>query len=540
MAIPCSLSGQSNPGMPGPPHALTNLPFASNSTTGGAGGQGGNAGISVFPALAGNGGAAGALSRGGGLFVDTTGIANISNSTIAFNNAIVGARGQPGTPSGGAGPGAQGAAGAASGGGLFNNGGTASPSSSIFSDNAAPAGPDSSGNVNSQGFNLIGNAAGSTGFTSPTDIAGSNPLLGALQNNGGPTFTHALGAGSPAIDKGAANGNLTDQRGAGFPRLRGAATDIGAFESGSAPVANNQSASTTQGTPKAITLTATDAENDPLTFTVLTNPTNGVLSGSGANRTYTPNAGFTGSDSFTFRVNDGSADSNTATVTLTVTAVPSTFVATADPVDVAVGQPVKFTATGGTGVVVWLYGDGSTGSGFNATHAYSAPGTYTILVTLTDPNTGLSVSQILTVRVHANEFRVSRANFKLSNDGDTVTFVGRLHVPAGLEIGGQTIVMSIGGNTQTFTLDAKGRGESGTNLFMLRRSSKNRDQEAPISGRFTGALRAGLAANAPLDANGLPTVIVFLVQFNGGFFSYSVPVNFQDGGARYKLLKVKK
>ena len=48
------------------------------------------------------------------------------------------------------------------------------------------------------------------------------------------------------------------------------------------------------------------------------------MSGSGANRTYTPALNYNGSDSFTFKVNDGTVDSNVATIDLTVTAVNDT------------------------------------------------------------------------------------------------------------------------------------------------------------------------------------------------------------------------
>jgi hypothetical protein len=64
----------------------------------------------------------------------------------------------------------------------------------------------------------------------------TNPKLGPLQNNGGPTFTMALLAGSPAIDAGddSVLGSplflTTDQRGPGFPRKSGTHVDIGAFE----------------------------------------------------------------------------------------------------------------------------------------------------------------------------------------------------------------------------------------------------------------------------------------------------------------------
>ncbi|MBM3250218.1 MAG: tandem-95 repeat protein, partial [Candidatus Omnitrophica bacterium] len=88
-----------------------------------------------------------------------------------------------------------------------------------------------------------------------------------------------------------------------------------------APVANAQSVSTNEDTSKAIILTAQDADNDPLTYIILTNPVHGTLSGNAPNLTYTPTANYFGSDSFTFKVNDGRADSNSATVSITVNPV---------------------------------------------------------------------------------------------------------------------------------------------------------------------------------------------------------------------------
>jgi hypothetical protein len=72
---------------------------------------------------------------------------------------------------------------------------------------------------------------------------------------------------------------------------------------------------------KAITLTATDVEGDPLTWIIVSQPAHGTLSGSGAARNYTPSLNYTGSDSFTFKVNDGHVDSNVATVSITITSV---------------------------------------------------------------------------------------------------------------------------------------------------------------------------------------------------------------------------
>lgn len=88
-----------------------------------------------------------------------------------------------------------------------------------------------------------------------------------------------------------------------------------------APVATAQSVSTAEDTAKAITLAATDADGDALTYSVVANPTHGTLSGSGTSRTYTPVTGYSGADSFSFKANDGTVDSNTATVSIAVTAV---------------------------------------------------------------------------------------------------------------------------------------------------------------------------------------------------------------------------
>jgi Tol biopolymer transport system component len=87
------------------------------------------------------------------------------------------------------------------------------------------------------------------------------------------------------------------------------------------PVAQDGSASTDAGTPVTITLVATDADGDPLTYAIVTGPAHGTLSGIAPNLSYTPAAGYSGPDSFTFTANDGSADSNVATVSITVNAV---------------------------------------------------------------------------------------------------------------------------------------------------------------------------------------------------------------------------
>ena len=89
-----------------------------------------------------------------------------------------------------------------------------------------PVHPDCSGPVVSQGNNLVETTTGCTGLGA-TDRTGVDPLLLPLADNGGGTLTHALGAGSPAIDGGAGWAPV-DQR--GVPRPYGLAGDIGAYE----------------------------------------------------------------------------------------------------------------------------------------------------------------------------------------------------------------------------------------------------------------------------------------------------------------------
>jgi cellulase/cellobiase CelA1 len=90
-----------------------------------------------------------------------------------------------------------------------------------------------------------------------------------------------------------------------------------------APVANTQNVTTAFNTAKSIVLTGSDIDDDALNFIVVSGPSKGTLSGSGATRTYTPNSGFSGSDSFTFKANDGQADSGIATVNITVQPNPN-------------------------------------------------------------------------------------------------------------------------------------------------------------------------------------------------------------------------
>jgi len=112
------------------------------------------------------------------------------------------------------------------GGGINNNDiGTITLRNTIVAN--SPSGGNCNGTITSNGHNL--SSDNTCGFTGTGDLNNTDPLLGPLQDNGGPTFTQALLPGSPAIDAGdPVNFPSADQRGA--PRPQRSGPDIGAYE----------------------------------------------------------------------------------------------------------------------------------------------------------------------------------------------------------------------------------------------------------------------------------------------------------------------
>jgi hypothetical protein len=131
--------------------------------------------------------------------------------------------------------------GSGDGGGVYNWDGTLIFKNSLVAgndDRSTPGNDDCSGSgITSQGHNLVGSGTGCN-LAGSGDQTTSDPKLGALADNGGPTWTHALLAGSPAIDaipngvNGCGDTYTQDQR--GVPRPIGGACDVGAYEAGAA------------------------------------------------------------------------------------------------------------------------------------------------------------------------------------------------------------------------------------------------------------------------------------------------------------------
>src|SRR5438874_6942510 len=169
-------------------------------------------------------------ANGGGIYNSGGGMATITNSTVSGNSA-------------------------GEGGGIFNIGVFAITNSTLSNNSASLAGGvfnnevlqigdtilnmgasganiSNFGTVTSLGYNLSSDSGGGA-LNGPGDQINTNPLLGPLQDNGGPTLTHALSPGSPAIDTGDPNFTpppFDDQRGPGYPRVVNGRIDKGSFE----------------------------------------------------------------------------------------------------------------------------------------------------------------------------------------------------------------------------------------------------------------------------------------------------------------------
>ena len=228
--------------------------------------------------------------------------------------------------------------------GGLRNLGTTTLRNTIVAGNGGVDLPNLDGTFTSLGYNIVGELGTMPG--NPTivaatgdqlDVVDATVNLGPLQNNGGGIATHELLPGSIAIDKGHSSGSSTDQRGltrpcddAGIANATGGdGGDAGAFEvqvacfANTPPTANPDNYTTDQDTtlnvPAPGVLVNDSDPEGPMNAVLVDDVSNGTLAlNADGSFTYDPDPGFAGTDSFTYKVNDGDDDSNIVTVTIEV------------------------------------------------------------------------------------------------------------------------------------------------------------------------------------------------------------------------------
>ena len=107
------------------------------------------------------------------------------------------------------------------------------------------------------------------------------------------------------------------------------------------PIADDRSVDAQEEIALDITLTSTEHDGEAVTYTILSNPLHGTLTGTAPNVTYTSAVEYSGTDTFTFKVNDGHSDSAAATVTITVGAVNDPPAAQSDSLATPAGTAIQ-------------------------------------------------------------------------------------------------------------------------------------------------------------------------------------------------------
>ncbi len=369
---------------------LINSTLSANTAQGGNGGNGTTTG------------SAGGSGYGGGIF-NYNGAVSVVAVTISNNAVVAGTNGTP-TPA---------TLAEAAGGGIYNLGDASQTTFSLINSilaNSSSGATDCSCTALNGGSNAIsGNNSlieNNNGCSTPA--LSDDPNLGALADNGGLTFTHALQTGSPAIDAGdntllnAPYSLTTDQRGPGFVRQYDGTVDIGAFESqivNSLPTITGFAASPNvvcAGTLATFTATVGNVTG-AYDFT-LTNDS-GPLSGTANTATFSQTLTVSGSglQTYTLTVSENGA-STTATTLLTVNVLPAATLTSSRDAGPPSGTltcaqtSLTLTATGGTSYT--FAGPGIVSQSTSGSASINASGTYS--VTVTDAN-GCSMTNTTTI-----------------------------------------------------------------------------------------------------------------------------------------------
>jgi large repetitive protein len=325
-----------------------------------------------------------------------------------------------------------------------------------------------------------------------------------------------------------------------------------------APVTEDQSVSTDEDTAVDITLTSSDVEGDTITYSIVSDASNGTTSLSGATVTYTPTANYNGTDTFTFKANDGTVDSNTSTVTITVASVNDAPVAndvTASMDENKIAgryQPVTITLDAtdveGDALTYSVVGDvtnGTLGSvstnqiiytptqDFNGTDTFTYKAndgtddsnTATVTITINSVND----APVTTDQTASTDEDTAVEITLTSSDveGDTVTYSIVSDVSNGTtSLSGTTVTYTPTANyngTDTFTFKANdGTSDSNTSTVTITVASVN---DAPVANNVT-------ASTQSRTGNMLQAVTITLdaTDVDGDDLTYSLVSDVSNGG----------
>jgi hypothetical protein len=197
----------------------------------------------------------------------------------------------------------------------------------------------------------------------------SDQVVSVNKNSSTPITLTASGARGPlvfTIESGPTNGSLTGELpnliyrpersytgqdgftfkvSDGKSEVTGTVT-LNVLGNNNAPIALNRNLTIREDQPITVALYGQDPDNDPVTYHIMEDPRHGHLNGEGSQVVYVPELNYSGADSFKFRMSDGQADSNTATISFTITPVNDAPEADTLAVELIEDTSKKITLTG--------------------------------------------------------------------------------------------------------------------------------------------------------------------------------------------------
>jgi hypothetical protein len=281
------------------------------------------------------------------------------------------------------------------------------------------------------------------------------------------------------------------------------------FHDWTQPTAQPSNVVVQQDTPATIPLSAVDPDPQQLTFSTVVAPSHGTATTDGsASVAYTPDPGYTGPDAFTFQVSDGFMTS-TANVTIKVNVPP--IVDAGPDQNTPWGVPVALTGVASDPdgdstklVAQWSFGDGTTGTTLETTHAYSEPGTYTATLTVTDADGGVSSdTALVTVGPRASSLTMTtKPTLDVTDSTVTVTFSDPVD-RSSARPKDHAVTFQAGTATCTTTTDATGNASCTLPAATLRLGPVKVTAQFDGDTLYTGNTATGLALFYAMPAGGI-------------------------------------